>query len=169
MHPLIWLPGIGLSDLLATEINLLAHIACSAEETDEYQRQFEICRRSGRIPRKDPEATCVGVHLWAQRNFHGEVGNARPLQKRLYLLHEAGIPFLSRVVPEAADVADIQAGTPMRATRFGQELMYVNGTRPDCLSHFPEVGPKIGFFGGLAIRPARAGEPVRTSKKETQI
>jgi hypothetical protein len=62
--------------LPSTGIEPLIEISSPMEKRHCDQRDFQICSRSDRISRQDPQATTVSRHLWLESNFHRKVSNA---------------------------------------------------------------------------------------------
>ena len=79
--------GLGRVDLAALGVDLLAHIARPADQADEHHGQLEVGGRARGIAGQHAQPAGIGVHFRAQRDFHGEIGDAGTLQERFDRIH----------------------------------------------------------------------------------
>ena len=81
-------PRIGSRHLAALGVDFLPHVAGPAHQADEHHGQLQVRGRTRGVARQHAETAGIAVHLRAQRDLHGDVGNAAALQKRFDRIHD---------------------------------------------------------------------------------
>ena len=99
-RPIRQIPRIGVIDLPAVAIDLLAQITLPAGEGQEHHRQFEVGAGAGGVAGEHAEPAGIGVHLRPERDLHREIGDPparkKGVDRRHLVAPMAGDGFLTR-------------------------------------------------------------------------
>ena len=88
LRPFLRPPRIGTGNLRSQSIDLLAQVAGSACQVQEYHRQIEVCGRSRHVAGENAEAAAVGMDFQPQCDFHREIRNPRAVKEWIKRVHD---------------------------------------------------------------------------------